>query len=484
MNNELYESLIYDIAKIVKSELNEMSKNISFRNIDRKLWLTVASTISKNKTTEAEFIKPMNKLTLDDLLQRYVAALLITKKPCPKTKKDIETLKTYKLYGLKALELGAKISDIKELYNQNSNQLKKQINKSVDVKPQKTLKTPITPDKTTTQPVQRKKRIDKYVDILESLIVNLPEKTWNNITTIRTTYNLENNTLYKKCLPQLESYIKGIIRKSHNSIDKFGELIRKDFKQFYKIMNIDSNIYISIKEYFGSTHSRWDSYSNYLNILITADKTEMFHTYNNHSFSDKREFRYSYNDDQIFKNIIKYSPKIYVDNDTKKTINLLQEFCFELFFNVVLEYIKYKQENRYSNNKSNLVNILKKYNIKENISDKRSWVKNNIQKVLYNNPDFIIPINYGDWSGSVKCIYYDSKYNKYYVDVYCQTTKTDTDDTDYLSSLLNCRDSYSYKTNDTDYYGNRYSCYVSDVDEVFNIIYNNVLELIKEGKLN
>ena len=116
MNNKLYESLINDIAKIVKSELNEMSKNISFRNIDRKLWLTVASTISKNKATEAEFIKPMNKLTLDDLLQRYVAALLINKKPCPKTKKDIETLKTYKLYGLKALELGAKISDIKELY--------------------------------------------------------------------------------------------------------------------------------------------------------------------------------------------------------------------------------------------------------------------------------------------------------------------------------------------------------------------------------
>ena len=98
MNNKLYESIINDIAKIVKTELNEMSKNISFRNIDRNVWLSVASTISKNKSTDAEFIKPMKKLTLNDLLQRYVAALLITKKPCPKTKKDIETLKTYKLY--------------------------------------------------------------------------------------------------------------------------------------------------------------------------------------------------------------------------------------------------------------------------------------------------------------------------------------------------------------------------------------------------
>jgi hypothetical protein len=67
-NKKLYESIINDIAKIVKSELNEMSKNISFRNIGRNVWLSVASTISKNKSTEAEFIKPMKKLTLDDLL--------------------------------------------------------------------------------------------------------------------------------------------------------------------------------------------------------------------------------------------------------------------------------------------------------------------------------------------------------------------------------------------------------------------------------
>ena len=68
MNNKLYESIINDIAKIVKKQLNEMSKNISFRNIDRKLWLSVASVCSKNKETEAEFVKPMKKLTNDDLL--------------------------------------------------------------------------------------------------------------------------------------------------------------------------------------------------------------------------------------------------------------------------------------------------------------------------------------------------------------------------------------------------------------------------------
>ncbi|MBO6272003.1 hypothetical protein J6O48_04405 [bacterium] len=54
----------------------------------------------------------MKKLTKDDLLQRYVAALLITKKPCPKNLNDIEKLKTFKLFAQKALELGATINDI------------------------------------------------------------------------------------------------------------------------------------------------------------------------------------------------------------------------------------------------------------------------------------------------------------------------------------------------------------------------------------
>ena len=62
INKNLYESIIYDIAKIVKLQLNEMSKNISYRNIDRKLWLSVASIYSKNKSTEAEFVKPLRNI--------------------------------------------------------------------------------------------------------------------------------------------------------------------------------------------------------------------------------------------------------------------------------------------------------------------------------------------------------------------------------------------------------------------------------------
>lgn len=105
------------IQQLVESLINEARVQ---RTIDKKIWLTVSSTISKNRSTEAEFIKPMKKLTKDDLLQRYVAALLITKKQCPKNINDIEKLKTFKLFAQKALELGATINDIQTLYNLNN----------------------------------------------------------------------------------------------------------------------------------------------------------------------------------------------------------------------------------------------------------------------------------------------------------------------------------------------------------------------------
>jgi len=35
-----------------------MAKNISYRTVDRKVQLSVASICSKNKETEAEFVSP------------------------------------------------------------------------------------------------------------------------------------------------------------------------------------------------------------------------------------------------------------------------------------------------------------------------------------------------------------------------------------------------------------------------------------------
>jgi hypothetical protein len=45
-----------------------MARTSINKTIDKKLWLTVSSICSKNKSTEAEFIKPMSKMTKDELL--------------------------------------------------------------------------------------------------------------------------------------------------------------------------------------------------------------------------------------------------------------------------------------------------------------------------------------------------------------------------------------------------------------------------------
>ena len=65
--------------------------------------------------TECEFVKPMKKLTKNDLIERYVAALIIMKKPCPKTKRDMDKIKVFDLFGHRILDLGGTISEIQDL---------------------------------------------------------------------------------------------------------------------------------------------------------------------------------------------------------------------------------------------------------------------------------------------------------------------------------------------------------------------------------
>lgn len=91
------------------------------RTIDKKLWLSVASTCSRNKDTEAEYIKPLSRETKDILLQKYVAALIIMRKPCPKSVEDIDTIKTFKNIGHSfIIAHGGTIKEIQDLYNINT----------------------------------------------------------------------------------------------------------------------------------------------------------------------------------------------------------------------------------------------------------------------------------------------------------------------------------------------------------------------------
>ena len=119
MNQKLYRSLIESIGIAIKKSINEMARLSVQRTIDKKLWLSVASTCSRNKSTEAENIKP-GKGDKDNLLNRYVAALIIMRKPCPQSEDDIDDIKTFKLVGHKYLELGGTIEEIQALYNKNT----------------------------------------------------------------------------------------------------------------------------------------------------------------------------------------------------------------------------------------------------------------------------------------------------------------------------------------------------------------------------
>lgn len=119
MDQKLYKSLVESIGIAIQKSINEMARLSVQRTIDRKLWLSVASTCSRNKSTDAEFIKP-GKEDKDNLLNRYVAALIIMRKPCPQNENDIDDIKTFKLIGQKYLELGGTIEEIQDLYKKNT----------------------------------------------------------------------------------------------------------------------------------------------------------------------------------------------------------------------------------------------------------------------------------------------------------------------------------------------------------------------------
>ena len=142
MSYTLYETLISGISYAVQKSINEMARLAVQRTIDKKLWLSVASTCSRNKSTEAENIRPIGS-DKENLLNRYVAALIIMRKPCPETEDDIDTLKTFKLVAKRYLQLGGTLQEIQDLYNKNTG------------------KTRIIPQGTEKKPIQKK---EEYTD--------------------------------------------------------------------------------------------------------------------------------------------------------------------------------------------------------------------------------------------------------------------------------------------------------------------------------
>lgn len=210
----LYESLL--------SCLNEARVQ---RTIDKKLWLSIASACSRNRATEAENIKPSASASKEQLLPRYVAALLIMKKPCPTNEQDIEDIKTFKLVGKKLLQLGCTIEEIQNEYVANGGKI---ITKEVKANPQQVeqkletdikkpveqqVQKPAAPAKPVKPQIELPEGVKSYDEMLEYVSENyasMIDVAHAIYDILDGTYYTIRKTFYKVQRPDCKLYFMGV----------------------------------------------------------------------------------------------------------------------------------------------------------------------------------------------------------------------------------------------------------------------------------
>jgi len=98
--------------------INE-ARDFSKMTVTKEEWNSISSIYSKSDD-DAVSAKPRKTLMVDELVNRYAAALVLKGKPEPKTRADIEEIGSFKLYAYRALELGATMEDIIHAYRINA----------------------------------------------------------------------------------------------------------------------------------------------------------------------------------------------------------------------------------------------------------------------------------------------------------------------------------------------------------------------------
>lgn len=462
----LYRKLVENISFAIKSSLNEMAKNIDHRTVDRKLWLSVASVCSRNKETECEFIKPMKKLTKQDLLDRYVIGLIILKKPCPKNIKDIEKIKSFKLIGQRAIELGATIDEIKELYNINSGKgSNKPVKPASHVKPK-----PVTPVAPVKKPRSPRSPINKkYITKLDNITQSITTKMYEDIPS-NTGYVSEYDKVYTACKKDIEKYIKTYIRRSGQDMDQFVKLLQDDIINFNKLTGYKPEHLLQIYKSIGETRRGWDYYDRYLYIDIDETTYKMYIHYERQSMNNRSTF-----DEKLeYKGLLK--------NDLTKCEywvsrpNILEAMVKAVYQYIVIPYINWKKTNQRTANAGNSQATLKKYGMLSTPSDYYSWMKTYIYKILDNNEKinyrYVDEGHYGA-NGIVNGIY---KYkSNYYAEIVTWSGSTDSSANVPLSDILRDRRGYSYR-----YVDNDRMQYVRDTDDaVFRSSIDDIDEFCK-----
>lgn len=480
----LYKELMNGISYSLKKSLNEMSKRIDHRTLDRKLWLSVASVCSRNKATECELVRPMKKLTKDDLLNRYVAALIIMKKPCPKNEKDIDKIKVFKLFGHRILELGGTIEEIQQLYNINMGISSEPTTKPVVNKPHEhTISTPrISKPRAKRSPINK-----KYITILDSLIQHIPVSLYDS-NDFQTSFVGSYNKAFDKCEADIEKYVNSLVRKSGQNFDKLISLLQNDVVNFNKLFKSNKDILFEVYDKVGTRKRGWDTYYQYLTIDIKENSYDCFIHNETASFAPdarQRDFNEKFDGNNLFK--YNFNACRYFEDKP----NMIKLFSEGVFLYIVKPYIKYKQTVYESGNTEHSEETLIKYNMDSEPNNYFEWVKENIKQILKNNPDKLINVNYTDWSGAIKSLYYNTDVRKFIVQCYLQSGSSDMNKSDVLINLTKLSPSSTYRNKyvSDNAYAYRdsddavYTCVVKDLNAFGEKLFNVIKEDIIKGKL-
>ena len=102
--------------------LDEMARAAVNRTVNPKSYANVRDAIARKEYNEdwATSVRPMSKFDAEELLHRYVSALLIFGKECPQTEDEIDEIGVFAEYAHKFIdEMGGTLDDIKRLYEKN-----------------------------------------------------------------------------------------------------------------------------------------------------------------------------------------------------------------------------------------------------------------------------------------------------------------------------------------------------------------------------
>lgn len=301
------------IKSLYESLLNCINEARVSRTIDKKLWLSIASTCSRNKATEAENVKPRASQSKEELLPRYVAALLIMKKQCPESEQDIDDIKTFKLVGKRLLQLGCTIDEIKQEYINNGGKL---ITNTINVQPKQVDQKLNTEVKQNTQVKvdnTGQKKVIKQPTIVQKKLPDGVKSYEDTLEFVKYAYD---------SLSEICECIYNILDKTYYTIQKsFYKIEEPTYKLYFRTVTTDEDQ----KVYFNDKHC----------IYISWVKTQKKRVYEG-TFCIL-ENNMTINDESI-------GDKIELDDNTFITYQQLYELC-----QIALAKLSYSSQRQYNN---------------------------------------------------------------------------------------------------------------------------------------